>query len=101
MIFLYIIDIFREMFIGMQLFGVTITIEFFFVCFVCSAAYFITFVLNFGFDGLMFGMFIGQISGFLIYFFYFFYGKHLEEYHKLKNTPKCNLFYQIKNISSS
>jgi hypothetical protein len=83
MVMIFNIDIFREMFIGLRVFGLTFFAELSVVIIGAIVSYLLCYVADFQFYGLLWGLFIGQTSGLASYYTYFLKGPEFQDFHNI------------------
>lgn len=84
----YNIDVYRQTFIGMQVFVATFQLEVLTVTAGAAIAWYCCFTLEFEFYGLAVGCILGQIIGLAGYAVYFNYSKDFEKLHKKVSEHK-------------
>ena len=92
MVILFNIDIFREMFVGLKMFIQSFIAETCITIIGVVLGYVFCFTLEFQLLGITFGLFCGQLIGFILYYVYYIYSKSFSQFHK-KNNQK-----QLKDI---
>jgi Na+-driven multidrug efflux pump len=83
MVMIFNVDIFREMFIGLRVFGLTFFAELSVVIIGAIVSYLLCYVADFQFYGLLWGLFIGQTSGLAFYYTYFLKGPEFQDFHNI------------------
>jgi hypothetical protein len=95
-IVLYFVGVFRELFLGCQMFGMCFQIETFILALTAGLVWLLSFQMGFHFYGMMWGFFTGQVLALAVYALCYLYCEDFQEYHK--NVELANYYPNLTTM---